>query len=109
MRPLLEGGAWSKDRAIPLTLADGWSYEAIRTERELYMKVGAARKRESPEPARELYGMRSDPHQLDTWQQTRGQTLVAKLKALARRLDRATSCAGIKGRDALTADRPFCE
>ncbi len=67
LRPLLEGDdeRWPSNRALPMTLDDGWNYAAIRTPRYLYMEVSASRKREYRQPKLELYDLRTDPHQLE--------------------------------------------
>jgi N-acetylglucosamine-6-sulfatase len=108
LRPLLEGEAWQTSRAIPLTLEDGWAYEAMRTDRELYMELTASRKEEFDEPQAELYELDSDPDQLDNL--AAGPAAgAARLEELSARLARITDCAGIAGRDPRTDGRPFCD
>jgi arylsulfatase A-like enzyme len=108
LRGLVEGqGDWPQDRAIPLTLDDGWSYEAMRTEEELYMEVAASRKQKFTAPERELYELRSDPDQLDNLAVETGRDWRTLLGALSKQLAELTDCAGIEGRDRARG-RPFC-
>ncbi len=108
LRGLLEGADWPADRAIPLTLDDGWSYKAMRTDEELYMEVAASRKQEFAEPQPELYELRDDPDQLDNLAADANRVIRKRLDALALRLADLTDCAGIEGRDRARG-RPFCE
>jgi N-acetylglucosamine-6-sulfatase len=109
LRGLLEGEEWPRGRAIPLTLADGWSYDALRTERELYMELTASRKRNFEGRRRELYDLRSDPDQLDNRVARSGPEIRERLTILGRRLAELTNCAGVEGRDPRSSGRPYCE
>lgn len=96
LRPLLEGaGRSAPGRAIPLKLDDGWTYEAIRTPRYLYMELEASRKREYGSPKPELYDLRRDPRQL---QSVAGAAAYeAAERRLAKRLRAAMRCRGTEG------------
>lgn len=112
LRPLLEGdegSGWPNRRAIPLTLDDGWTYDAIRTERELYLETTAARKRDFPSPQPELYDLADDPDQLTNLAAVPADQEIERIKKLGRRLDAAVSCSGIRGRNRRLDGRPFCE
>lgn len=93
LRPLLEGdGDLGEDRAIPLKLDDGWTYEAIRTPRYLYMEIAASRKREYAEPEPELYDLDADPDQLEN---LAGDASAADIQEeLSDRLQAAIECRG---------------
>ena len=57
-------GEWPDDRAIPLSLDEGWTYRALRTADELYLELDASRWQRFDPPAVELYDLAADPHQL---------------------------------------------
>jgi N-acetylglucosamine-6-sulfatase len=109
LRGLLEGEAWPEERAIPLTLADGWYYEAVRTKHELYIELTASRKHDFDGRRRELYDLRSDPDQLDNLAARPSEETRKRVDVLARRLADLSDCAGIEGRDPRSAGQPYCE
>ncbi|HKJ35625.1 MAG TPA: sulfatase-like hydrolase/transferase, partial [Solirubrobacterales bacterium] len=110
LRKLLRGSSsgWPADRAIPLSLDDGWTYEALRTRSELYMEITAARKRDFESPQQELYDLGPDPDQLVNLAAEGEGRERERLDRLQRRLARLVRCAGIRGRDA-DRGRPYCD
>jgi N-acetylglucosamine-6-sulfatase len=109
LRALLEGGEWPGRRAIPLTLDDGWAYEALRSRRELYMELTASRKQDFDSPQRELYDLETDRDQLTNLAAEPKPVDRSRLSRLERRLARLSDCAGIEGRDRRSGGRSFCE
>lgn len=108
LRPLLEGsGGWSGDRVIPLSLDDGWRYNGLRTETELYLELEESRWRSFSPPAIEYYDLRSDPDQLENLAASDGG-VADRLDLLGAQLGELSRCAGIEGRDDRVDDRPFC-
>jgi N-acetylglucosamine-6-sulfatase len=111
LRPLLENAepkAWPSQRAIPLTLDDGWRYNAIRTSNELYMEIERSRWTRFDPPAVELYDLIADPDQLNNIAASLLQEDRSRLRRAQRRLRISTRCAGIEGRDTRSQGRPFC-
>ena len=96
LRGPLEGvqAGWPADRAIPMVLADGWTYQALRTPDELYMEISENRKGPLPEPAIELYDLAADPDQLENLAASPDPETEARLRELAARLERLQSCTG---------------
>ena len=93
--PLLKGAKdWPQDRGLLIELDDGYTYEAIRTQRYLYIELSADRTTPLERPAHELYDLREDPYELENLLTTdpRGSAPVAD--RLARRLDELRDCAG---------------
>ena len=86
LRPLLSsGGDWPEDRAIPLSLDEGWAYRGLRTRDELYLELDASRWRRFDPPAVELYDLQRDPDQLDNVADRPGE--ADRVAALHRRLE----------------------
>jgi arylsulfatase A-like enzyme len=86
LRPLLTGrGEWPTDRAIPLSLDEGWTYRGLRTPDELYLELDASRWRRFERPAVELYELERDPHQLQNVADRPGE--AKRVAALHRRLE----------------------
>jgi len=110
LRGLLQGRArnWPDDRAVPMELADGWTYAAIRTPHELYMEVTAAGRRDFTPPAVEMYDLEADPDQLENLAGSTDPAVKRRVGDLGARLDRLHRCVGIEGRDA-PRGTPFCE
>lgn len=106
LRPLLEGReGFPSDRAIPFSLAEGWTYDALRTPTELYMELDATRYATFDEAVPELYDLDRDPDQLDAI----SSPSDPRVRELSKRLEGLAGCAGIEGRDQPTAGAPFCE
>lgn len=92
LKPLLTGDAadWPANRAIPMTLDDGWTYEALRTPTHLYMEIASSRKQTFSSPRPELYDLRRDPDQLHNLAGQRAasaieRTLRQRLRSSVRR------------------------
>ena len=125
--PLLagDGGSWPKDRALlaelgqpncarDISVRGGLKtfYSTIRTRSHVYTRlhqIDPASGRCRP-TEHELYDVRKDPFQLDNVAVDPKRKRPSKVQRdLARRLTALTKCAGIAGRDAPVAGRPFCE
>jgi len=89
-RPALEGAEQPRagDRAIPISLTESFTYDAIRTPGYLYMELRADRDGELPRRGAELYDLRADPDQLENLIATDRGGSAALRKRLARLLDR---------------------
>jgi arylsulfatase A-like enzyme len=106
LRPLLDGtGDWPADRAIPLTLDEAWTYEALRAPSALYMELTATRYGEFEGAVPELYELDDDPNELEAITDP-DDPRIAELSARLARLQR---CRGIEGRDEPYRGAPFCE
>lgn len=121
---LLEGdlGDWPTDRAIPLELDTGGhpadpdsscDYLGMRTAGVIYLhhsSISDAAGTCSPADASELYDLGSDPGQLTNLLAPPVGAGASTLEMFsAARAARLSECAGIRGRDARTGKRPFCE
>jgi arylsulfatase A-like enzyme len=107
LRPLLEGeGEWPADRAIPLSLDEGWTYRALRTAEALYAEFDASRWQEFAEPVVELYDLEADPDELENI--AGAPDSADRVAELHDRLEQLAVCAGIEGRDA-GGEAPTCE
>lgn len=101
LRGLLEAsaGGWPGDRAIPLQLADGWTYKAMRTPHELYMEITEARGHGFAPPEIEAYDLETDPHQLHNLAASTDPAIEQRLHELAARFEPLHGCRGTDGRD----------
>jgi N-acetylglucosamine-6-sulfatase len=110
LRGLLESraGHWPGNRAIPMRLADGWTYTAMRTPDSLYVEMTKARGRSFVPPEIEMYDLESDPDELHNLAGSTDPALEQRLDDLGTRLSRLHGCSGIEGRDAPRRSA-FCE
>ncbi|MEZ5060453.1 MAG: sulfatase [Solirubrobacterales bacterium] len=114
---------WPDDRALPLELdtggrrADAYSsctYQGMRSADEIFLHHTAVADGDGecgPADETERYDLTTDPYQLQNLAfSPTNPAAEALLRAkLEQRADSLSRCAGIKGRDHRTGDRPFCE
>lgn len=113
---------WPADRAIPLELDTGGrpadansscTYHGLRSADRIYLHHSALADGEgncSPTDQRELYDLAADPFQLINLLAAPADPAAALAEpALARHARALSRCAGIRGRDRRSGDRPFCE
>ena len=97
LRPLLEGrdDDYPSDRAILLELDDGYTYEALRTTRYLYLRLEADHAGALPGgPGAELYDLSSDPYELENLLEVDPDGTAELRDELDARLDRLAACSG---------------
>jgi N-acetylglucosamine-6-sulfatase len=99
LRPLLAGHTptWTRNRAIPIELADDFTYTGLRTRDVLYMRLVRDPLGCLQRPEEELYDLRSDPFERHNLWATDRAVNQQRQRRLVARLQRVSGCAGTSG------------